>query len=304
MVASASTRALWKGAISFGLVHIPVALHTATTEQGLNFDWLDKRSMDPVGYKRINKRTGKEIDKEDIVKGIEYEDDHYVVLSQEEIASAYPKATQTIAIEMFVPAADIPFIYLERPYYVTPANKGEKVYALLRETLSRTERVGIARVIIQTKQHLAALIPSGSALVLNLLRWGDEIRSSENLSFPAEGVREAGITDKELKMAEQLVMDMSGKWDPDEFHDSFKDEIMKLVKEKVETGDIQTVAQPEEVELQRGGAQILDLTELLQRSLKKRTDNEDRDRRPVRKPPKSTTASSASTRGAHKRRVG
>ncbi|ABB74479.1 Ku [Nitrosospira multiformis ATCC 25196] len=303
MVASASTRALWKGAISFGLVHIPVALHTATTEQGLNFDWLDKRSMDPVGYKRINKRTGKEIDKEDIVKGIEYEDDHYVILSQEEIAAAYPKTTQTIAIEMFVPATDIPFIYLERPYYVTPANKGEKVYALLRETLSRTGRVGIARVIIQTKQHLAALIPFGRALVLNLLRWGDEIRSSENMSFPAEGAKETGITDKELKMAEQLVMDMSGKWNPEEFHDSFKDEIMKLVNEKVETGDIQTVAEPEEVELQRGGAQILDLTELLQRSLKKHTDNEDRDRRPVRKPAKSTTASSAPARSAHKRRA-
>src|SRR5688500_19621618 len=154
MAASTSTRALWKGAISFGLVHIPVALHSATSEQGLDFDWLDKRTMDPVGYKRINKKTGKEIDKENIVKGIEYEDGHYVILSQEEIATAYPKATQTIAIEMFVPATDIPFIYLERPYYVTPANKGEKVYALLREALSRTERVGIARVIIQTKQHL------------------------------------------------------------------------------------------------------------------------------------------------------
>jgi DNA end-binding protein Ku len=158
-------------------------------------------------------------------------------------------------------------------------------------------------VIIQTKQHLAALIPSGRALVLNLLRWGDEIRNWENLDFPAKGAKEAGITDKELKMAEQLVMDMSGKWDPDEFHDSFKDEIMKLVKEKVETGDIQTVAQPEEVELQRGGAQILDLTELLQRSLKKHTDNEDRDRKPARKPARSTTASSAPARGAHKRRA-
>ncbi|MBN9133229.1 MAG: Ku protein [Nitrosospira multiformis] len=302
MAASASTWALWKGAISFGLVHIPVALHAATTEQGLNFDWLDKRSMDPVGYKRINKRTGKEIDKEDIVKGIEYEDGHYVTLSQEEIAAAYPKTTQTIAIEMFVPATDIPFIYLERPYYVTPANKGEKVYALLRETLSRTGRVGIARVIIQTKQHLAALIPSGRALILNLLRWEDEIRDSENLNFPAAGAREIGITDKELKMAEQLVMDMSGKWDPDEFHDSFKNEIMKLVNEKVETGDIQTVTQPEEVELQRGGAQILDLTELLQRSLKKRADNENRDRKTAREPARSKAASPASARSAHKRR--
>ncbi|SOD41418.1 non-homologous end joining protein Ku [Nitrosovibrio sp. Nv4] len=273
-----SSRSLWKGAISFGLVHIPVALHSATSEQGLDFDWLDKRSMDPVGYKRINKKTGKEIDKENIVKGIEYEDGQYVVLSQEEIAAAYPKTTQTIEIEMFVPATDIPFVYLERPYYIVPINKGGKVYALLREALLKTRRVGIARVVIQTKQHLAALVPSGPALVLNLLRWGDEIRSWEKLSFPPEGTEEAGINDKELKMAEQLVMDMSGKWHPEQFRDSFKDEIMKLVHEKVETGDIQTVAQPEEAEAARGSAQILDLTELLQRSLKKGGDKDEEDR--------------------------
>ena len=159
-MATSVGRSLWKGAISFGLVHIPVALHSATSEQGVNFDWLDKRTMDPVGYKRINKRTGKEVDKDNIVKGVEYEDGQYVVLSQEEIASAYPKTTQTIGIETFVSATDIPLIYLERPYYVVPINKGEKVYALLREALLRTKRVGIARVVIQTKQHLAALVPS------------------------------------------------------------------------------------------------------------------------------------------------
>jgi DNA end-binding protein Ku len=303
MAASTSSRALWKGAISFGLVHIPVALHSATSEQGLDFDWLDKRTMDPVGYKRVNKKTGKEIDKENIVKGIEYEDGHYVVLSQEEIAAAYPKATQTIEIEMFVPAADIPFVYLERPYYVAPTNKGGKVYALLREALLNTERIGIARVVIQTKQHLAALIPSGPALVLNLLRWGDEIRSWENLSFPAEGTKETGITDKELKMAEQLVMDMSGKWNPDEFHDSFKDEIMKLVHEKVETGDIETVAQPEEPE--RTTAQIVDLTELLQRSLKKDGSKGDRGKAPGRKSAKNgMDDASTHTKGTQKRRTG
>ena len=268
MAAPSSTRTLWKGAISFGLVHIPVALHTATSEQGLDFDWLDKRSMDPVGYKRINKKTGREIDRENIVKGIEYEDGQYVVLSQEEISAAYPKTTQTIEIETFVPATDVPFVYLDRPYYVVPINKGAKVYALLREALLRTERIGIARVVIQTRQHLAALMPTGPALVLNLLRWGDEIRGWEKLSLPAEGTKETGITEKELKMAEQLVMDMSGKWNPEEFRDSFKDEIMKLVREKVETGDVQAVAQPEEAEAQRS-AQIVDLTELLQRSLKK-----------------------------------
>ena len=169
---TATKRVLWKGAITFGLVHIPIALHSASTEQGLNFDWLDRRSMDPVGYKRINKRTGKEVSKEDIVKGIEYADGQYVILSSDEIAAAYPKSTQTIEIETFVAASEIPFVYLERPYYVSPINKGEKVYALLREVLRKTGKVGIAKVVIQTKQHLALLVPSGPVLVLNLLRWG------------------------------------------------------------------------------------------------------------------------------------
>ena len=303
---TSSSRALWKGAISFGLVHIPVALHSATSDQGLNFDWLDKRSMDPVGYKRVNKKTGKEIERENIVKGIEYEDGHYVILSEEEIAAAYPKTTQTIEIEMFVPATDIPFIYLERPYYVVPVNKGAKVYALLREALYKTRRVGIARVVIQTKQHLAALVPTGPALVLNLLRWGNEIRSWENLSFPPEGTEEAGISEKELKMAEQLVMDMSGKWDPENFRDAFKDEVMKLVHEKAEKGDIETVTQPEESDTLPGGAQILDLTELLQRSLKKGGGKEEGEKTPPRKSAKAGPGSDraeSGSKGRQKRRA-
>jgi DNA end-binding protein Ku len=266
-----ASRVLWKGAISFGLVHIPVALHSATSESGVDFDWLDKRSMDPVGYKRINKRTGKEIAKENIVKGVEYEDGQYVVLSEEEIKSAYPKTTQTIEIESFVPNTDIPFVYLERPYYVAPINKGQKVYALLRDTLLKTQRVGIARVVIQTKQHLAVLVPSGPALILNLLRWGADIRSLEELNLPPVGAKAAGLTDKELAMAKQLVDDMTGKWKPEEFTDSFKDDIMALVERKAKEGKLESVEQPEEAEEPeaRSGAKIIDLTELLQRSLRK-----------------------------------
>ena len=266
-----ASRVLWKGAISFGLVHIPVALHSATSESGIDFDWLDKRSMDPVGYKRINKRTGKEITKENIVKGVEYEDGQYVVLSEEEIKSAYPKTTQTIEIESFVSNSEIPFVYLERPYYIAPINKGQKVYALLRDTLLKTQRVGIARVIIQTKQHLAVLVPSGPALILNLLRWGADIRSLEELNLPPVGAKAAGLTDKELAMAKQLVDDMTGKWKPDQFTDSFKDDIMALVKRKAKAGKLENVVQPEEAEETEGrsSAKIIDLTELLQRSLRK-----------------------------------
>lgn len=296
--ASPAPRVLWKGAISFGLVHIPIALYSATSDHGIDFDWLDKRTMDPVGYKRINKKTGKDIAKEQIVKGIEYEDGQYVVLSDAEISAAYPKTTQTIEIETFVPAGGIPFVYLERPYYVAPINKGAKVYALLRETLQRTGRVGVARVVIQTKQHLAVLVPSGPGLVLNLLRWGADIRSWKDLPLPAEGARAAGLSDKELRMAADLVADMSSEWNPDEFKDSFKDEIMRLVDRKVEAGDTEAVMPVEKAnEGSTGGAKIIDLTELLQRSLRKGDKGKAGDDAPA---PKKKPARAAPARRAEK----
>ncbi|SCK61424.1 DNA end-binding protein Ku [Variovorax sp. HW608] len=264
-------RVLWKGAISFGLVHIPVALYAATVNHGIDFDWLDKRTMDPVGYKRVNKKTGREVAREQIVKGVEYERGQYVVLSKDEIEAAYPKTTQTVSIERFVPADSIPFIYLDRPYYLAPINRGGKVYALLRDTLKRVGRIGIARVVIQTKEHLAVLVPTGPGLVLNLLRWGADIRPWKDLPLPAESPKQAGVTERELKMAEQLVKDMSGDWDPADFEDSFTGKIHRLIEQKVEAGQTEEVTQPEaaeQVEGRRGG-NVVDLTELLQRSLRK-----------------------------------
>ena len=292
-----ATRTLWKGAITFGLVHIPVGLHTASSEQGIDFDWLDKRSMDPVGYKRINKRTGKEIAREQIVKGFEYEDGKYVVISPQEIEAVYPRTTQTIEIQRFLDVGEIPFVYLERPYYLAPINKGQKVYALLREVLVKTGKVGLAKVVIATKQHLALLIPFGKVLVLNLLRWGDEVKDADGLDLPAAGIKAAKLSAAEMKMAEQLVEDMSGEWNPDEFKNEFKDAVMKIVEKKVKAGDTETVVQPEE-EAPEGGAEVIDLTELLARSLRsgKRTP-------PAAKKPaaKSTAASHKTPRkAAHK----
>ena len=267
------SRVLWKGAISFGLVHIPVALHSATTDHSIDFDWLDKRSMDPVGYKRINKVTQKEIERENIVKGVKQEDGKYVLISDDEIAAAYPKSTQTIEIETFIAATDIPFVYLDRPYYLAPLGKGGKVYALLRETLARAGRVGIARVIIQTKQHLAVLVPSGPALVLNLLRWEEDIKSFEGLNLPAEGVKAAGLSEKELKMADQLVEDMTAPWKPAEFKDTFRERILELVDQKLAAGQSKVVKHLEDEEAQSAPSNVIDLTELLQRSLKRSKDS-------------------------------
>jgi DNA end-binding protein Ku len=264
-MAKTSTRSLWKGAITFGLVHIPIGLYSATEETDVDFDWLDRRTMDPVGYKRINKRTGREIDKEDVVKGVAHGKGNYVVLSAEEIAEAYPRTTQTIEIEAFVDVDEVPFVYLEKPYYTAPINKGEKVYALLREALKETGKAGLARVVIHSKQHLAVVLPCGPALVLNLLRWGGEIRSWADLPLPAAG--KAGIKDAELKMAKHLIEDMGGHWSAGEFRDNFHDAIMKLVEAKAKAGDTETV-EPLEEAPEKQGADVIDLTELLRRSLK------------------------------------
>lgn len=268
--AKGTPRVLWKGAITFGLVHVPVALYSATKPHGIDFDWLDKRSMDPVGYKRINKRTGKEVAREQIVKGVEYEDGQYVVLSDKEISDAYPRTTQTVEIESFVPATSVPFVFLDRPYYLAPINRGAKVYALLRETLKRSGRVGLARVVIQSREHLAMLVPQGPGMVLNLLRWSEDLRPWKSLDLPPDGLKAAGVTDREVKMAEALIEDMSADFEPDAYHDAFTDEIMKLVKRKAEAGKTEAVGKLEPMEEadEGAGAKIVDLTELLQRSLR------------------------------------
>ena len=258
-------RSIWKGAISFGLVHIPVALYPASSESGIDFDWLDKRSMDPVGYKRINKRTGKEIERENIVKGVKQGDGDYVILSDDEIRDAYPKTTQTIEIEGFVQAPEIPFVYLEKPYYLEPAAKGEKVYALLREAMMAAGVIGIARVVMHTKEHLAALVPSGAGLVLNTLRWSNEIRDMGDLKLPAAGKSAASLKDAELKMAQQLIGDMTISFDAESYTNKFADAVRALIAKRVEAGNTEKVEPLEAAD--QPASNVIDLTALLKQSL-------------------------------------
>jgi DNA end-binding protein Ku len=258
-------RAIWKGAISFGLVHIPVSLVSATSAQGVDFDWLDKRSMDPVGYKRINKATGKEVTKENIVKGVAFEKGRYVVLSEDEIRSAHPKSTQTIEIIAFVASDQIPLQNIDTPYFLAPDKRGGKVYALLRETLKKTRKVALANVVLHTKQHLAALMPLESALVLVMLRWPAEVRSLDELELPSD-VTKPSLAKGELDMARRLVEDMSADWQPEDYRDSFQEKIMALVAKKAKAGKIEDVESQEGSE-ERKSADVIDLTELLKRSL-------------------------------------
>ncbi len=292
-------RTIWKGAITFGLVHVPVAVYPASQEVGIDFDWLDKRSMDPVGYKRINKRTGKEIQGKDIVKGIKQEDGDYVVLSEDQIKAAYPKSTQTIEIESFVQASEIPFTLLETPYYLEPTGRGDKVYALLREAMREANVIGIARVVMHTKEHLAALVPSGAALILNTIRWANEIRPVEDLKLPAEGKTAAGLKPAELKMAAQLVSDMTHPWKSQDYSDKFGDAIRELVRQKVAAGDTETVT-PLESASEASPTNVVDLTELLASSLAKRKpEAKAKDDAPAkRSPAKKAGAKSASRKRA------
>jgi DNA end-binding protein Ku len=266
----AMPRAIWKGAITFGLVHVPVGLYPASQESDIDFDWLDERTHDPVGYKRINKRTGREIAKEHIVKGIERRNGKYVLLSDEEIRAAFPKRTQTIEIEGFVDAEQIPFVHFERPYYLAPVGKGDKVYALLREAMLDKGVVGLARVVLHTKEHLAALIPSGPALILNTLRWASEIRSTEGLSLPAAGRAATRLKPDELKVAGQLIQHLTSDWKPARYTDTFADAIRELVERKEKAGDTETVEPLETAQDADVASNVTDLAELLRKSLGKR----------------------------------
>ncbi len=263
-------RSIWKGAISFGLVHVPVALYPASQSERIDFDWLDRRTMDPVGYKRVNKRTGKEITKEDIVRGVKQPDGDYVVLSDKEVAEAYPRTVQTIEIEAFVKAQEVSFVYLEKPYYLESTNKGDKVYMLLRDAMARAGVIGIARLVMHTREHLAALIPAGSALMLDLLRWADEIRTTDGLHIPDKA--DGKVKESELKMAAQLIDEMTTAWQPDAYRDTFSDAVRKLIEMKVEAGETAHIEPLEPVEGGGGGhgGNVIDLAALLRNSLKQR----------------------------------
>lgn len=267
-------RAIWKGAISFGLVYVPVEVYPATRSAHTSFNLLDRRTMDPVGYRQINKRSGKEVARKDIVRGYEYEKDQYVVVTDEEIAAASPDSTQTVDIVTFVDAPSVSFLYLDTPYYLAPDRRGEKAYALLRDALAASGRIGIAQVVLHSKQHLAALVPAGPVLALNTLRWADEVRSVDELGALPGDAKSAGINAREMEMARKLIDDMSNTWDPADYHDTFHDEILALIDRKIREGKTNEVEPVEAPAPQRRSADIVDLSELLKRSLGRRRSGE------------------------------
>jgi DNA end-binding protein Ku len=295
-------RALWKGAITFGLVSIPVELYPAEDRKSFKFSMLDKRDLSPVGYKRYNKKSGKDVEWSDIIKGYEFEKDQYVVLSDEDFRRANVKATQTIDIRAFVPADEVPLEYFETPYYLAPGARGQKVYALLRETLRTTKRIAIAQVVIRTTQHLAAVIVAGKALKLNTLRYSDELRNANGLALPAEGLKAAGVTPKEVELAKRLVDDMTEHWKPEEFENTYHEDLMARIKEKIKKGETKEITEAAKDEgAQPRSAQVIDLAALLKQSLGTRgAAGKSTDRKAATTRTKPALRVVTSTRGATK----
>jgi DNA end-binding protein Ku len=265
--------AIWKGHISFGLVNVPVVLYPAEARNDLDLDLLDKRDFSPIGYQKINKRTGRQVPRESIVRGLQYKDGKYVVLSDEDLRRASPERTQRVDIMSFVDQSEIPPTFYDRPYYLAPAAKSEKPYVLLREALKQTGKIGLASVVIRTRQHLAALIPQDNVLVLDILRYADELRDPDALKVPGADAKSLRISPQESKMAQRLIEEMADEWDPEKYKDDYKRELLAFARKKAERGDTESVEEPAPPSQRK--AEIVDIMDLLKQSLK-----ESRPRRP------------------------
>jgi DNA end-binding protein Ku len=260
-------RAIWKGSISFGLVSIPVGLFSAETRDEISFRQLDKRNLAPVGYKKYNKQTGKEVELDDIVKGYEYEDERYVLISDEDLKRANPEKTQTVDITDFVNLEDIDPEYFDKPYYLAPLKKNAKAYALLREALKRSGKVGIAKVVIRSREYLGAVIPHNEVLVLEILRYPHEIRGVDDLELPGDELEKMGVTDREVKMAEMLIDGMTAEWDPSKYHDTYRDDLMALIHKKIESGQTEVLDETPAPEVDAEPKGVIDIMSLLKKSV-------------------------------------
>ena len=256
-------RALWKGAISFGLIYVPVELHTASKENTLPLHMLDSRDFAPVGYRRVNKNTGKEVDWPHIVKGYEYKKGEYVALADADFKHANLKASETIQIDTFCDGAQIPAMYYDKPYYLAPAKGGEKVYSLLRQALQATDKVAVATFVMHQRQHLCAISPQGSSLMLLTLRFADEVLPA------AEHEAAAKISTAELAMAKQLVQSMQGNFDAAKFKDTYRADLRRRVQEKIRNKETHSLEVEEPRSGERPKAQVIDLMAALKASLGK-----------------------------------
>lgn len=253
-------RAMWKGAISFGLVTIPVSLMPAVAPRKLSFHLLDSQDLSPIHNQRVN-ASGEEVPWERVIKGYELPDGRWVTLADEDFRAANVKATQTIDVVSAVCADEVPLTHFDTPYYLAPEKAGVKAYALLREALRRADRVAIAQVVIRTRQRLCALVPHDDLLLLEILRYPYELRAADEIEVPGEDLKALGVSGAEVALAEQLVTTIESSWDPDTYRDTYHDDLLALIERKAAGEAVEIAEEPEPA------AKVIDIAELLKRSV-------------------------------------
>jgi DNA end-binding protein Ku len=261
-------RPVWNGTISFGLLNVPVQIFSGERSVDLHFRLLDSRDQKPIRYERVNSETGEEVAWKDVVKAFEYEKGNYVVIPEQELRAAAPEITETVEIEAFVDREAISPMYFEKPYFLVPGRKAEKGYVLLRETLKKSGRVGIGKVVIRTRQYLSALMPQGDALLLNLMRFPQELIKPDQFELPAGKLSDYRISARELAMASQLIASMSTPWKPADYRDDFRDKLHKFVARRIARSSGSRRRDDEEsAPVPKGATNVVDFTALLKKSL-------------------------------------
>ncbi|WP_171966921.1 Ku protein [Stenotrophomonas bentonitica] len=303
-------RPIWTGTLSFGLLNVPVSLMSGERKVDLQFRMLDSRDKKPIRFERVNADTGEEVPWKDIVKAYEYDKGSYVVLEESDIKSAAPESHETVEVESFVDAGQIDPRYYEKPYLLVPGKKAEKGYVLLRETLRSTGKVGIARVVVRTREYLCAVMPHDDALVLMILRYPQELVDPEDYKLPTGSVSDYRISSKETAMAEQLIESMAGEWKPDEYHDEFRERLQTLLTKRIKSKGGTTTVEDEPAPSEDATTNVVDFMSLLQKSLdaKKRTPAKKsaavskvvKKAKPAKKAAKTTKTASKATKATKK----
>lgn len=265
---------IWKGSISFGLLNIPVSLQSAQQDRDIHFSLLDGKDLSHIQYRKINAKTGREVPYDRIVKGFEYKSGQYVVMNDTDFDRANPKATKTIDIEDFVLLDEIDTMLFEKPYYLAPQKGAEKGYFLLKEALEHTKKVAVAKIVIRTKQHLCAIMARGDYLVLELLRFAHAVKDIKEVDYMKEVNKKVNFSDRELKMAEDLIKGMTSKWKPEKYKDTYYEDLMKRIQAKVKQGKGKFIEEAPKEERVEESTNVVDLLPLLRKSIEAKNKKE------------------------------
>jgi len=291
-------RAIWSGTLSFGLLNVPIQLMPGERRTDLSFRMLDSRDRKPIRYERVNADTGEEVPWKDVVKAFEYDKGSYVVLDEKDIKAAAPASHEAVEIEAFVDAGSISPAYYEKPYILVPGRKAEKGYVLLRETLVRSARVGIARVVIRTREYLAAVMPQESALVMILLRYPQELVDPGEFKLPTGDPDAYRIAPRELAMAEQLIDSMAGTWTPEEYRDEFRERLHEVIERRLRKEGVASAPADDAHLPENATTNVVDFMALLKESIDKRQRTPAK--RAVSRPSAKAAGKAAARKGASK----